>query len=173
MGKRRVRTPFGEKRTKDVKVRLTPTEYEELREAAEKVGGLSVGAYVGQIAQEAAMDIPMRRHDTIWPLVQARIEVKRTGNNLNQIAKALNSNRQPTPRRLNEALAASTAALSTLEDVSDALGEAWMKMVPKAVKKRVRSRWWEDKSSKTPTSATPEPQEEQTEEDWAAIIDGD
>lgn len=152
-----------------VKVRLTPTEFEELREAAEKVGGYSVGAYVGAIAQEAARDMPMRQYDTIGPLIDARREIRRTGNNLNQIAKALNSNRQPTPRRLNRALEDSSEALRITMDAVDELGRAWSEMVPKAVKKRVRSRWWEDKPA---NKAEKKAQEKLEEDTLADIVDG-
>ncbi len=167
MGKHRVRTPLGEKRSKGVKVRLRPTESEQLRLAVEPVGGLSVGAYLHQTIQDAVRDMPMAQFRTIEPIVQARVEKQRVGVNLNQIAKTRISHRQSTPRRLDQDLASSTQSIQALEDASDELREASRAIMPPHITKRVRSNWRGD------LAAGPQllNGEAHPEEEWANIID--
>lgn len=163
MGRRRVRTPLGEKRTKDVKVRLTPTEYQQLREAADLVGGFSVGAYVGQIAQAAAQDRPMRDLDSLRWVTEAKSEVQRVGANLNQIAKAINSGQQVPNERVDQVLRACQDALNDLDQAVDDL----------VTTPPTRSRFTPDQSAKRPQPRNDEDEQalQASADQWAEMID--
>jgi hypothetical protein len=77
-----------------VNVRLAPAERDELLAAAADAGGLSVGAYVGMVALEAARERRPVRREVMAELAAARLAVRRVGVNLNQIAAAVNSGEQ-------------------------------------------------------------------------------
>lgn len=122
--RRRVYSPAGQRRSKSVMVRVTPTEWEHLAEAAATNGGLSVGAYVGGLAQDAAAGRPLLPVTVIGELVAARQQLRRVGTNLNQIAAAVNSG-EPLPDNTAAVLAAVGRAISRCEAAADQVGESY------------------------------------------------
>ncbi len=78
-------------RTKDVRIRLTPAEYEALTEAATRAA-LSLGSYARRVLLDAAPPRQSRRP----PVERAELarllgHIGRIGSNLNQIARHANS----------------------------------------------------------------------------------
>ncbi len=122
--RRRVYAPGGERRSKSVMVRVTPGEWENLAEAASTNGGLSVGAYVGGLAQDAAAGRPLLPVTVIGELVAARQQLRRVGTNLNQIAAAVNSG-EPLPDNTAAVLAAVGRAIVRVEAAADQVGECY------------------------------------------------
>jgi hypothetical protein len=122
--RRRVYAPGGERRSKSVMVRVTPGEWENLAEAASANGGLSVGAYVGGLAQDAAVGRPLLPVTVIGELVAARQQLRRVGTNLNQVAAAVNSD-QPLPGNTAAVLAAVGRAIARVEAAADRVGECY------------------------------------------------
>ncbi len=105
-------------------VRVTPTEWEHLAEAAAVNGGLSVGACVGGLAQDAAAGRPLLPVTVIGELVAARQQLRRVGTNLNQIAAAVNSG-EPLPDNTAAVLAAVGRAIVRVEGAADQVGECY------------------------------------------------
>lgn len=93
-------------RTSRIEVRLTPSEESRIRARAE-ASGLSLSAFVRRAALSG--DAPTLAADTrvLMPLYT---ELRRCGNNVNQLARAFNS------RKANDvAVNAATSALNELE----------------------------------------------------------
>jgi hypothetical protein len=93
------------RRTAHITIRLTPDERTAIDESAQRAG-LTAGSYARSILLAAPTPRQVRR-----PPVERRElarllgEVGRVGNNLNQIARALNSGAEPDDGALAEALA--------------------------------------------------------------------
>lgn len=107
-------------RRKIIAVRCLGDEFDRIAEKADK-SGLAVGAFL----RSAGLDNPGPRARRKVPvdrklLLQAMGEIGRIGNNLNQIAKVLNSGGQPQPDELKEVLR-QTAAIQNA--IRQALGK--------------------------------------------------
>jgi hypothetical protein len=88
-----------EKRSEQVKTRFTIAEIDHLRSEANKAG-MTLADYVRRCS------LQMRVIEKAGgPTPQVISELVRIGNNLNQIARALNAYKQPVPLYLTEALA--------------------------------------------------------------------
>jgi len=106
-------------RTAHITVRLTPGERATIDGAAERAG-LTCGSYLRQVALGAPTPRQVRR-----PPVERRElarllgELGRVGNNINQLARIVNSGEEVEVKELTEAL----AALSPVRDaILQALG---------------------------------------------------
>lgn len=108
-------------RMKSVRAAVTPDEYSAIQERARRAG-LSTGAYLracalGDSGPRAKRAPPIHRE----LLGEALASLNRVGNNLNQIAKQLNSGGHPD----RAAMAESRAELvAILELILDAMGRA-------------------------------------------------
>lgn len=108
-------------RLKSVRAAVTPAEYSAIQDRARKAG-LSVGAYLrvlalGESGPRSKRAPPVNRE----LLGEALASLNRVGNNLNQIAKQLNSGGSHD----RAAMADSRADLTTiLELILDAMGRA-------------------------------------------------
>lgn len=122
--RRRVYSPGGERRSKSVMVRVTPSEWDRLVEAADRNGGLSVGAYVGALAQDAAVKRPLLPVTVIGELTAAKQQLRRIGVNLNQIAAAVNSG-EALPGNTAAVLLALGKAIARCEAAADQVGECY------------------------------------------------
>ena len=122
--RRRVRQPFGETRSKLVQCRVTPTEYEQLQAAAELAGGKAVGSYLGGVAQDVALNRPLRPVEVIGELVAARQALRRVGSNVNQIAAAVNSGAD-LPGNTSVVMDRLLLAIERLEDAADEVGRCY------------------------------------------------
>lgn len=88
-----------ERRSEQVKTRFTLAEIDHLRANANKAG-LTLADYVRRCSLQMRV---VEKSGGAGP--QVINELVRIGNNLNQIAKALNTHRQPIPPDLSAALA--------------------------------------------------------------------
>lgn len=88
-----------EKRSEQVKTRFTIAEIDHLRENANKAG-LNLADFVRRCSLQMRV---LERSG--GPTPQVINELIRIGSNLNQIARALNTHRQPVPDYLSEAIA--------------------------------------------------------------------
>lgn len=89
------------RRTVTLGIRCTPTERSQVRAAA-AAEGITSAAFARRVLLAAATD---RRRLDIRPSSlhpEVRRELGRLGNNLNQIARALNSAREMSPNELKE-----------------------------------------------------------------------
>ena len=127
--KTRASRPFGEyqlsrprldpaaRRTVTLGIRCTPTERAQVRAAA-TAAGITSAAFARRVLLAAATD---RRRPDIGPSPlhpEVRRELGRLGNNLNQVARALNSARGMPPAKLT--------ALS--EELGDVITELHLKL---------------------------------------------
>jgi Mobilization protein NikA len=91
------RTYAGERRTEFLGLQLTPTERRELEEAAEGQGAPTLSAFARELLfrRSAAVVAATRRNPEAKAIMQAldaaAYELAAIGNNLNQIARALNT----------------------------------------------------------------------------------
>ena len=83
-----------------VRVKFTATEKATLDQAADRAG-LSLGAYVGQVAMDAAehraAPVDSIDRELLLELMRIRGLLGQAGNNLNQAVAKLNSTGQPGP----------------------------------------------------------------------------
>lgn len=108
-------------RMKSVRAAVTPDEYSAIQERARRCG-LSAGAYLracalGDSGPRAKRAPPVHRE----LLGEALASLNRVGNNLNQIAKQLNSGGHPDRAAMAETRA---ELVAILELILDALGRA-------------------------------------------------
>jgi hypothetical protein len=93
------------RRTAHITIRLTPDERAAIDESAQRAG-LTAGSHARSILLGAPTPRQVRRPPVERrELAQLLGEVGRVGNNLNQIARALNSGAEPDDGALSEALA--------------------------------------------------------------------
>jgi Bacterial mobilisation protein (MobC) len=88
------RSPGEHWRTKTITVRFTDGELTAVRAAAERAG-MAVSAWVGELAVDAAEHRAMPpgwlHREMMTELVHLRSQIVWVGNNVNQIARAINS----------------------------------------------------------------------------------
>jgi mobilization protein MobC len=91
------RTYAGEKRTEGLRVMLTPSELRELEDAAKEQGAPKLSIFVRELLfrRAAAVVAATRRNPEAKAIMQAleaaAFELNAIGNNLNQIARHLNT----------------------------------------------------------------------------------
>jgi hypothetical protein len=105
------RSPGEHQRAKTMTVRFTPSDLATVRAAAERAG-MAVSAWVGELAVDAAEHRAMPpgwlHREMMTELVHLRSQIVWVGNNVNQIARAINSgivpdmDLQPVLTRLTE-----------------------------------------------------------------------
>lgn len=115
--RRRPRSPNGQRRDHAVTLRLAPGEWDALSAAASGKG-LSVGAYVGMLAEDVRRERPVLSAEAVGELVAARQQVRRVGTNVNQIAAAVNTDGE-VPANASAVLAAAAQAIVRLEQAAD------------------------------------------------------
>lgn len=103
-------------RTKSISAACTPEEYAEIKARAE-AAGLSAGGFLRACALGQVTAGTKRRAPADRAILEKAIaELRRVGNNINQIARAANMN-EPTDRvRLNHALNEYSATLQQLRE---------------------------------------------------------
>ena len=88
------RSPGENQRTKTMTVRFTDSELAAVRAAADRTG-MAASAWVGELAVDAAQHRAMPpgwlHRDVMTELVHLRSQIVWVGNNVNQIARAINS----------------------------------------------------------------------------------
>lgn len=117
VSRRRPRSPNGQRRSRGVTLRLSPAEWEALTAAAHGKG-LSLGAYVGMLAEDERRARPVLSVEAVGELVAARQQVRRIGTNVNQIAAAVNTDGE-LPAEASAVLAAAARAIARLEQAAD------------------------------------------------------
>jgi Bacterial mobilisation protein (MobC) len=120
--RRRPRSPNGQRRSRGVTLRLAPGEWDAVTAAA-AAKGLSVGAYVGMLAEDVRRDRPVLSVEAVGELVAARQQVRRIGTNVNQIAAAVNTD-GAVPAEASAVLAAAARAIVRLEQAADRVWSA-------------------------------------------------
>ncbi|MFE4910798.1 MobC family plasmid mobilization relaxosome protein [Streptomyces sp. NPDC056652] len=121
--RRRTRNPS--ERTRKTTTRLSDTEKTEIAEAATK-RGVTVARFLAVSGLSAARGCaPVHSNDqldtAIDELAALRTALARIGNNINQIAFALNSGGQPCAGELEHALGALTGLLARVDDAANDL----------------------------------------------------
>ncbi|MFI8178026.1 plasmid mobilization relaxosome protein MobC [Streptomyces microflavus] len=117
----REREPDG-RRDNRVKVSYTDNELTIIREAAVRELQ-AVAAWVGEVALNVAKEqvvpgVGAEARDVIAELIQSRRQLARIGNNLNQIAKALNSDGTVTGAQVTAAAEAARQAILRNDDAT-------------------------------------------------------
>ena len=108
-------------RLKSVRAAVTPAEYSAIQDRARKAG-LSTGAYLRVLALGESGPRSKRAPTVNQELLSdALTSLNRIGNNLNQIAKQLNSGGHPNHAAIADSRAELTAIL---ELILDAMGRA-------------------------------------------------
>lgn len=104
------------KRNKTICVALTPDELAEVRVKAE-AAGLNAVTFLRKCGMDRVPPRTQRRvpYDRA-ALEKAITDLRRVGNNLNQLARAANMNEPVDSKRLNQALAEFTAVLNVLRE---------------------------------------------------------
>ena len=111
------------KRTKQLNIRLTPEEYQQIAEDADSLG-ISVGAYVRKVLIDAPVPRQSKRPSVeTQELANLLGHIGKVGNNLNQIARAANMNIPYERRALQEEL---KALKEIRQDIKKALGKKWL-----------------------------------------------
>lgn len=103
-----------ERRTKHVNVALSPREIARLQDRAGKVQ-----TTVTDFVRSAALNKPLQVQESNSPDFMTRQELRRIGNNLNQIARVLNADGKHDP-----------SELSALCGKLDALFDKWLNYDP-------------------------------------------
>lgn len=105
-------------RTKSIKTACTPEEYAEITAKAE-AAGLSAGGFLRALGLGRVTAGTKRRASIDYVLLgKAIAELRRVGNNINQLAKAANMQEPADSERLNHALDEYMAALRILREAS-------------------------------------------------------
>ncbi|MFY0515992.1 MobC family plasmid mobilization relaxosome protein [Streptomyces anulatus] len=116
----REREPDG-RRDNRVKVSYTDNELTIIREAAIRELQ-AVAAWVGEaalnVAKEQVVPVSVDARDVVAELVKSRRQLARIGNNLNQIAKALNSDGTVTDAKVAAAAEAVRRAILRNDDAT-------------------------------------------------------
>ncbi len=106
----------GERRTRSIGIKLTPSERAEFEAAAEAMG-MPVSAYVRELAMKRSpQGAPMVHRD---PQAKALLrELNAIGNNINQLARQANTqNEMPSLSALKTAMAALREAMAHIIDL--------------------------------------------------------
>jgi hypothetical protein len=106
------------RRTRDVRVRLTPAEHAAWTAARETTGRRELGAWVRTVVNDLLQATPGRPTPAVdhdHHLVDAYQQLLRAGNNLNQLARWANTeHRYPAERQAAAAYADVRAALAEI-----------------------------------------------------------
>lgn len=109
------------RRDKRLKVSYTDTELTIVREAAAR-DNQALAAWVGNaalnVAKEKVVPVSVDARDLIAELIQARNQASRIGNNVNQIAKALNADGTVTSAQLVATLDAILKAVRRMDEAT-------------------------------------------------------
>lgn len=105
-------------RKKIVPVRCTPEEYAEITAKAE-AAGLSAGGFLRKCALNRVTPRTQRRAPVdLVMIAKAMAELRRIGNNINQIARSVNMNEPADSERLNHVLDEYAVTLRLLREAS-------------------------------------------------------
>ena len=100
---------------------LSDSELAALKQAAEK-HGFSPGAYAARsavaVAEGEIVPIAVDQRRLLQQLADSRAQVRRIGNNLNQIAHVLNSDGEVTPAQLEAVLSRVGEAVARLDSAT-------------------------------------------------------
>ncbi|MFI1013061.1 plasmid mobilization protein [Streptomyces sp. NPDC020965] len=118
--------PHDRKRVRVCSVRLNDEEKTLLTAAAQRTR-TSLPAFLARAGLTAASDLDHTaatiagQRETVTELFAARRHLGQVGNNLNQIARAINSGAQPTEPELDAVIAATRRAVHRVQDATDRL----------------------------------------------------
>ncbi|MGW1839624.1 plasmid mobilization relaxosome protein MobC [Streptomyces sp. NPDC002067] len=105
-------------RAKRVNLSFNQTEFDLLKLAAEREN-LSPGAYAARtslaVARGELIPLPADYRDRLRTLAHSRVALNRIGNNLNQIAAALNAEGEVPPAQLAAVLERVSRAVETMD----------------------------------------------------------
>ncbi|MEU3602654.1 plasmid mobilization relaxosome protein MobC [Streptomyces sp. NPDC006798] len=107
-------------------VRLNDEEKTLLATAAQRTR-TSLPAFLARAGLAAARDLDQTaaavagQRETVTELFAARRHLGQVGNNLNQVARALNSGGQPAEQQLDAVIAATQRAVQRVQDAADRL----------------------------------------------------
>ena len=105
-------------RTKSIKAACTPKEFAEILAKAE-AAGVSAGGFLRTCALNRVTPGTQRRAPVdLEMLGKAMAELRRVGNNINQIARSTNMNEPTDSERLNQALSEYMATLRQFREAS-------------------------------------------------------
>lgn len=115
-----------EPRRRLVTIRFNDAELGEIREAAKRNGSDSVGAWVGTLASAVARGTEKRSvpkpmqldREALGQVMQARGQMSSIGNNVNQIAAALNSGSEVPDVQVDALLAKVREIVNRLDDLT-------------------------------------------------------
>lgn len=109
------------RRDKRIKISYTDTELTIIREAAAR-DNQALAAWVGEaalkVAKEKVVPVSVDARDLIAELIQARNQASRIGNNVNQIAKALNADGAVTGAQLAATMDAILKAIQRMDEAT-------------------------------------------------------
>ncbi|MEU9535810.1 plasmid mobilization relaxosome protein MobC [Streptomyces sp. NPDC048213] len=109
------------RRDKRLKVSYTDTELAIVREAAAR-DNQALAAWVGdaalKVATEKVVPVSVDARDLVAELIQSRNQASRIGNNVNQIAKALNADGTVTGAQLATTLDAIVKVLQRMDEAT-------------------------------------------------------
>ncbi|WP_331718687.1 plasmid mobilization protein [Streptomyces sp. NBC_00212] len=109
------------RRDNRLKVSYTDTELTIVREAADR-DNQALAAWVGDaalnVAKEKVVPVSVDARDLIAELIQARNQASRLGNNVNQIAKALNADGTVTGAQLAATLDAILKSVRRMDEAT-------------------------------------------------------
>ncbi|MFP8886800.1 plasmid mobilization relaxosome protein MobC [Streptomyces mangrovi] len=112
--------PAGRRNTR-IKVSYNETELAIVREAAAR-DNQALAAWVGAVALDVAAEkvVPVSAdaRDAVAEFIRARNQVSRIGNNVNQIAKALNADGTVTAAQIETALDAAHRAIRRMDEAT-------------------------------------------------------
>ena len=115
------RSPGEHQRAKTMTVRFTDSERAAVRSAAQRAG-MAASAWVGELAVDAAEHRAMPpgwpHREVMTELVHLRSQITLVGNNVNQIARAINSGIVPG-MDLQPVLARLTAVADSVEQAAE------------------------------------------------------
>ncbi|MEU8828862.1 plasmid mobilization relaxosome protein MobC [Streptomyces sp. NPDC048636] len=110
-----------ERRDNRLKVSYTDTELTIVREAAAR-DNQALAAWVGdaalKVAKEKVVPVSVDARDLVAELIQSRNQASRIGNNVNQIAKALNSDGTVTGNQIAATLDAILKAMQRMDEAT-------------------------------------------------------
>ncbi|GHI98182.1 hypothetical protein TPA0906_00480 [Streptomyces olivaceus] len=110
-----------ERRDNRLKVSYTDSELTIVREAAER-DNQALAAWVGdaalKVAKEKVVPVSVDARDLVAELIQSRNQASRIGNNVNQIAKALNADGTVTNAQLAATLDAIVKAVQRMDEAT-------------------------------------------------------
>ncbi|MFE3601378.1 plasmid mobilization relaxosome protein MobC [Streptomyces sp. NPDC059142] len=109
------------RRDNRLKVSYTDTELAIIREAAAR-DNQALAAWVGdtalKVAKEKVVPVSVDARDVLAELIQSRNQASRIGNNVNQIAKALNADGTVTGAQIAATLDAIVKAMQRMDEAT-------------------------------------------------------